>query len=342
MRPSILKWSALGGLLALASGGIFLYGRHLEYKAMHTMPSGLYVFKLTDPLPICDNWKRHMPTYRDPEVYRPYIAARKLWRSKIEWQLTRTEIHRILDDVTAAANKGDWGARALLSHFYRYGLGPLPSNNVLEPNADKHVELARQAVAAGQPWGFYDLGVAHEYGYGGAAYDEEIAWAYYYRAAQLGSPEGQMALSQAYAKAERPMDEKYMLQCAYRQGHGPAAVQLGMIAEIENRYQDAIRIYQEGTKFGNSECASSLYLLFSRGHWTSATEEQKQALLALGVTKDEERTKRYLTIADALEINPDLRLGRLDIALPLPPAKLPTWRGIQDAMDVEPSGAPAY
>ncbi|HJV01603.1 MAG TPA: DUF6396 domain-containing protein [Burkholderiaceae bacterium] len=283
-----------------------------------------------------------MPTYRDPEVYRPYIAARKLWRSKIEWQLTRSETQRILDDVTAAANKGDWGARALLSHFYRYGLGPLPSNNVLAPNADKHVQLARQAAAAGQAWGFYDLGVAHEYGYGGAAYDEEIAWAYFYRAAQLGSPDAQMALAEAYAKAERPLDEEYMLRCAYQQGHGPAALLLAMKARISGKYHDAVQIYQEGTKFGNADCASSLYLLFSRGYWSSSTEEQKQALQAIGVNKDEGRTERYLAIANALEINPDMSLGRLDQVLPLPPAALPKWHGIEDAMDQESSGPPTY
>lgn len=309
---------------------------------MHTMPPGLFAFKLTDPVPICDNWKKHMPKYRDPEVYRPYIAARKLWRSKIEWQLTRTETHRILDEVTVAATKGDWGARALLSHFYRYGLGPLPSNNVLEPDAYKHVQLARQAAAAGQPWGFYDLGVAHEYGYGGAAYDEEIAWAYFYRAAQLGSPDAQMALAEAYGKAERRSDEEYMLRCAYQQGHGAAAYKLALRAEIYGRNQDAIRLYQDGAKFGSSDCAVSLHLLFSDGNWAGAGDKQQQALLEIGVQKDAEREQRYDAIADALKINPDMKLGRLDQVVPLPPAELPEWRGIEDATTPEPSGPPTY
>ena len=43
------------------------------------------------------------------------------------------------------------------------------------------------AVAAGQACGYYDLGVAHEHGYGGAAQDEKIAWGYYLKAAELGS-----------------------------------------------------------------------------------------------------------------------------------------------------------
>lgn len=220
-----------GALLTIITW-VFLYIGHVRYQAMHTIPPGLYRFKLSDPLPACDRWKEHMPTTRDPDVYRLYIEARKLWRSKIEWQLTRTEALRILTDVNIASRKGDWGARALMAYFYRHGLGPLPSNNVLEPDADKTVEIARMAAAAGQPWGFYDLGVAHEYGYGGAYYDKDIAWAYYLKAAQLGSPDAQMALADAYSAAGRLNDAKTMLQCAYQQGHGPAAYKLGVKIEI--------------------------------------------------------------------------------------------------------------
>ncbi len=310
---------------------------------MHAMPQGLYSFKLmTDPLPVCGRWKQHMPTNRDPEVYRLYIEARKLWRSKIAWQLTRAEAQRILTDVDLASQKGDWGARALMAYFYRHGLGPLPSNHVLDPDADKTVEIARMAVAAGQPWGFYDLGVAHEHGYGGAYYDEEIAWAYYYKAAQLGSPDAQLALADAYSQANRPSSEETMLQCAFQQGHGAAAYKLGLKARINKRYQEAIKIYQEGVKFGSHECADALYLLFLDGKWPNPDEQERQALEALGVMTDPERTNRYLAISTALEINPDLKLSRLDQVLPLPPAKLPKWNGVEDAQEPESTERPTY
>ncbi|MEF9927867.1 MAG: hypothetical protein RR983_01775 [Massilia sp.] len=91
-----------------------------------------------------------MPRTRDPAAYRLYIDARKLWRSKIEWQLPRQEALSILHDVQAAANQGDWGARALMAYFYRTGLGPLDTNNVLDPDADKLVEILRSAAATGQ------------------------------------------------------------------------------------------------------------------------------------------------------------------------------------------------
>lgn len=151
-----------------------------------------------------------------------------------------------------------------------------------------------------------------------------------------------MALAGAYGKAERRSDEEYMLRCAYQQGHGPAAYELALWAEIQGRNQDAIRLYQDGAKFGSYDCAVSLHLLFGEGNWAGAGDKQQQALREIGVQKDAEREHRYAAITDALEINPDMKLGRLDQVLPLPPAELPKWRGIEDAIDPEPSGPPTY
>ncbi|WP_229490612.1 SEL1-like repeat protein [Pseudoduganella namucuonensis] len=283
-----------------------------------------------------------MPSTRDPIVYQRYMAARKLWRSKIEWELTLQEAQSIYADVSFAAEKGDWGAKALLAYFYRTGLGPLSSNHVLDKNVDKMVAIARQAAAAGQPWGFYDLGVAHQYGYGGAQHDQNIAWAYYLKAAQLGSPDAQLALADAYSDADRSEDEVAMLQCAFRQGHGPAAYRLGIRASVEARYGDALATYQTGVKFGSKDCADALYLLFSKGHWSGIESKEWQALSIMGIAVDPERKGRYEAISDALQINPDLKLGRLDEFLPLPPAKLPAWRGIEDVITPEPDGPPTY
>lgn len=218
-------------LLAMAALlAIFLLNCYIKEKALHAMPYGFKRFNLYDPLPGCARWRDYMPATRDPATHSLYIAARKLWRSKIEWQLTREEASRILSDVRTAADQGDWGARALMAHFYLEGLGPLESNNVLKPDLFKAVEIARMAAKVMQPWGLYDLGVAYEHGYGGAHYDIELAWAYYLRAAQLGSPEAQRALAQAYSAAGRRDDEVTMLNCAYEQGHGAAAYRLGIKA----------------------------------------------------------------------------------------------------------------
>jgi TPR repeat protein len=341
MKNLHAKRAKIFSLLAAMVAAYFLF-EELKFRAMHKMPEGLVRFNISATVPACGRWKDHMSAQRDPEIYQVYIAARKLWRSKIEWQLTHAEAARILNDVSFAAGKGDWGAKALMATFYGEGLGPLESNHVLDPDADKAVAIIRQAVAAGLPWGFYDLGVAYEYGYGGAYQDHAIAWAYYLKAAQLGSPEAQMALADAYGRNDMLDKENTMLQCAFAQEHGPAATLLGMTARVQNRYRDAINLYQQGVKFGCKDCASALYLMFGEGHWSQPNDSELQEMKMLKITADPERASRYLAIDEALAINPDLKLTRLDSVLPLPPAKLPPWKGVEDAVAPEPIGPPTY
>jgi len=328
-------------LLALATSNFFL-NIYLQERALYSLPYGFKKFSLDDPLPACARWKDHMPATRDPAAYRLYMEARKIWRSKIGWQLTRDETTRILTDVRKAAELGDWGARALMAHFYLRGLGILESNHVLDADPVKSVEITRMAAEAMQPWGLYDLGVAYEHGYGGAHYDIELAWAYYLKAAQLGSSEAQMALADVYAAKGRIDDEKIMLQCAYQQGHGSAAYRLGLKARIQKDYILAFKIYQEGVKFGNPECASSLELLFADGWWPSSNEEEKEELKLIGIKADHERSNRYKFIYEALKINPDLRLTKIDQFLPLPPAKIPEWSGVDDAVEADLYDHPTY
>ena len=338
LRQSIYIATAF---VAILTGAYFLQ-RHLEYVKMHTIPTGLRTFDVNNPIPACGHWKDTMPKTRDANAYRLYINARNLWRSKIEWQLTRQEAISILSDVQAAANLGDWGARALMAYFYRSGLGPLKSNHVLEPDGDKVVEIVRTAVAAGQAWGYYDLGVAHEHGYGGAAYDKNIAWAYYLKAAELGSPEAQMALAGAYLKAGRRDADAAMVMCSYKQGHGPAAYKLGIRAEILKDFAAAVRYHQAGTRFGSKNSAVSLRMMFDIREWDLRDKQDQAAFKELQILPDPEREHRYDQLADALDLNPDLKLSRLDQVLPLPPAELPAWQSINDAIEPEPDGPPTY
>lgn len=68
----------------------------------------------------------------------------------------------------------------------------------------------------------------------------------------------------------------------------------------------------------------------------------QDALKRLEVMPDAERSERYNQISDVLNINPDLKLTRLDQVLPLPPAEIPKWRGVQDATEPEPAAPPSY
>jgi TPR repeat protein len=339
---SLRQGFILVGTSLAAVVGAYAYAQHVEYVKMHAIPTGLQTFDVNGPIPTCSRWKETMPKTRDPAAYRLYIEARKVWRSKIEWQLTRQEALGILHDVQAAANQGDWGAQALMAYFYRSGLGPLDTNHVLDPDGDKSVEIVRMAVATGHAWGYYDLGVAHEHGYGGAAQDAQIAWAYYLKAAELGSPEAQMTLASAYLKAERRDADAAMVMCAYRQGHGPAAYKLGIRAEILKNFAAALEYYQAGARFGSKESAIGLRIVFDPEHWSSRDKQDQNALKQLEVVPDPKRERRYDQVSNALDINPDLKFTRLDQVLPLPPAELPAWNGIQDAIEPEPDGPPSY
>lgn len=341
MNHTLAQWLSIAALTgAIAFGGI-RYRAHLEYITMHTMPLGLFEFKVTDPPPVCSYWRAHMPRQRDLDAYRLYIKARNFWRSKVEFEFTRQELMSILTDVKIAAEKGDWGARALLSNFYLEGLGPLDTNKVLDSEPEKSVQIIRQAVAAGQAWGYYDLGVAHQYGYGDAVMDGAISWAYYRRAAELGSPEAQMALAEAYENAKQPANALYLRMCAYKQGHGPAANLLGTIAEVLGQFDEALKFYQDGTRFGDKDSAASLMLFFHKANWDQLSAEHARKLRNLELKPDPEREKRYKIIRNALDLNPDLRFKLLDNILPLPPAELPPWNGIQDAIAPE-TGTPTY
>lgn len=177
--------------------------------------------------------------------------------------------------------------------------------------------------------------MAHQYGYGGAVMDKAISWAYYRRAAELGSPDAQMALAEAYENAKRHDDALQLRMCAYKQEHGPAANLLGLIAEVDGRFAEALKYDQDGTRFGNKEAAAALMLFFWSENWNQFTAEEMSTLRELELKPDDERYSRYKIIKNALELNPDLRLKLLDKVLPLPPAELPPWNGTQDAIAPE-------
>jgi TPR repeat protein len=342
MNKASIRWLSLAALAGVIVCGGLRYREHLDYVAMHTMPPGLYEFKVTDPPPVCGRWKDHMPRQRDSEAYRIYIKARNFWRSRREFEFKREELQGILADVRLAAEKGDWGARALLAHFHLRGLGHLDTNKVLDSEPEKGVQIIRQAVAAGQAWGYYDLGVAHQYGYGGAAMDEAISWAYYRRAAELGSPDAQMALAEAYEDAKRDNDAFYLRMCAYKQEHGPAAMFLGRDVELDGDFAQALKYYQDGARFGNKEAAAALMLFFETENWNHFRAEHMTKLRELELKPDAERKARYKIVKNALELNPDLRLKLLDTVLPLPPAELRSWNGIQDAIEPKTAAQPTY
>lgn len=307
------------------------------------LPSGFNEFNVLDTPPVCVAWKQSMPKTRDPIAYKIYMKARKLWRSKAEWALTREEATQILNGIRDAAELGDWGARALLARFYLQGLGVLESNQVLTPIPEKAIEIVRAGAELQQPWALYDLGVAYQHGYGGVPQDGRIAWAYFVKAAERGSPEAQLALAEAYGASRQIEKQETMRMCAFTQRFGPAASLLGGNRRaVVGDFNAAILFFQDGVEFGDKDSALTLSRLFSEGYWPHLGLKTKPSLEALGIQVDRERSDRYQKIAEALELNPDLKFGRLKKILPLPPAKLPPWNGIEEALDVVTDQPPTY
>lgn len=319
---------------------IFMY---TERNPIAAIVDPLEKFDVKSPPPRCARWKDQMPKIRQVEPYQRYIAARRKWRSKRAWELNSEEIRWIFDEVSWAAAQGDWGARALLSYFYLNGIGMRGVNRIVEPEPIKAVELMAGAALAGQAWGYYDLGTAVENGYGGLKPDGESAWRLYLKAARLGSPEAQTALADAYFHARKFEEATGLLQCAYEQGSGSAAHTLAMASFMDGDVLRTMRYLEQGTIFGGKDAAGTLWVLYSDGKLTFGADESLiRRLEAHGYRKDLERGNRFEAIFNALDLNKDLRFPRLDTAIPPPPAELPPWSGIEDAIGPEPEGPPSY
>ena len=97
MKKTGIFWLSFTALVSALVLGVLRYRAHVEYVAMHTMPPGLYEFKVTDPPPACASWKDRMPQHRDLEAYRLYSKARNFWRSKVEFEFTRHELLGIFE-----------------------------------------------------------------------------------------------------------------------------------------------------------------------------------------------------------------------------------------------------
>ncbi|WP_341476359.1 DUF6396 domain-containing protein [Conservatibacter flavescens] len=116
---------------------------------------------------------------------------------------------------------------------------------------------------------------------------------------------------------------KKLLHCASIQGFGQASAVLGSQYKFEEKYNEAVNSFHQGTKNGNALSARYLRDGFEKG----IKPDNKNDYLAL--KPDEERVTRYNMIARYLAdhdyLNP--KVPELDEIVPLPPAKLPAWDG---------------
>ncbi len=218
---------------------------------------------------------------------------------------------------TRAAGKGHWKAQLNLAGLYLQGLG-------VPQDADKALELTEDLMLKGVPAAWDNMGAYYMGGVGPLKQDATVAYAFWQKAADMGSMAAQAYLGE---KLDASYDDppsfwgnrsigRQMLECAFGQGSAKAAHELGLSFDVvDKNYPRALVVLHEGVKLGNEKAANSLSVAFDAG----------RALVDHRI--DVARAERYSILGDALWRNPDLRFPNLDKVLPLPPANLPKWNG---------------
>ena len=239
---------------------------------------------------------------------------------------------RIVKLYTQAAERKHWKAMLNLAQLQFKGYG-------MAIDDEAAVKKIEAAMALGIPGAYYQMSAAYQNGWGVPG-NRARAYAFLQRAAEMGSPEAQTFLGEKLkATWDSPEDGFWanrivglkMMGCAFAQGYGKAAYELGITTNPFNGASDdpkqdserALFYFQQGVKFGSADSANYLASAFGR-------PTLGRSINPGGI--DKAREERYELFAKALEHNDTLRFPNLDAVLPLPPAKIPKWNGDEEAL----------
>jgi uncharacterized protein len=266
----------------------------------------------------CAQEKDRIPP-QDPEADQLYKHARWIVKNNILKQdvTVYPTIERLVRIATAYGHdKANIELRGMLEKSQ--ATSPDPVNEV--------IDLVQDLIKRGIPAGYYDMGWYLEHGYGVKA-DQELAFKYYRKSADLGSPAGQ------YLVGDKLSDERKngkeiadigwaMYRCAADQSHAKAANEFGIYLQSMERFAEATKYYQRAALAGSSQGASRLSSAFS-------AKGNADEIYRLDQAVDAERESRYEKIWKVLSdydyLNP--KVPEIDDIVPLPPAKLPPWDG---------------
>jgi len=228
-----------------------------------------------------------------------------------------------------AMKLGHWKAQFNLAGAYLYGMGvPQDMENALS--------LTEDLMRKGVPAAWDNMGAYYMGGVGPLEQDATVAYAFWQKAADMGSMAAQTYIgSKLLAISDQPPEAwanrkvgMKMLECAYAQGYAGAGYELGMeyatLGILDStKKAPALQYFHQAVKWGSDRAANRLSFNFERGSSDTSS---------VAAEVDKARSERYTIIGDALERNPDLRLPNLDKVLPLPPAKLPMWNGDKETL----------
>jgi hypothetical protein len=266
----------------------------------------------------CTHEKDRIPP-RNPEAEQLYKHARWLVKGNILKQDSTVypSIERLIRIATAYGHdKANIALREMLENSQ--AVSPDPVNEI--------IDLVQDLIKRGIPAGYYDMGWYLEHGYGVTA-DQELAFKYYRKSADMGSPQGQYLVGdklsdQTKTSAEIAKIGWSMYRCAADQHYAKAANEFGIYLKQIGSKSEAIKYYQIASAEGLAVAPSSLSDAFSEKYHAHPNWGLNQAV-------DTEREKRYEVIEKFLSdyeyLNP--KVPDIDEIVPLPPAKLPPWDG---------------
>ena len=243
------------------------------------------------------------------------LNSYEIWPEKREYA-------RIAALYEQAMKLGHWKAQFNLAGMYLQGSG-------VPQDIEKAIALTEDLMQKGVPAAWDNMGSFYMGGVGPIKQDATVAYAFWQKAADMGSMAAQTYIGEKLAAnhdeppsfwGNRPIGLK-MLQCAFSQGSAKAAYELGLtLDDTSQDYSNALAVLHGGVKIGSEDSARRLSIAFADG-----------APLVRNLT-DKARAERYTALGDALFTNPDIRFPNLDKVLPLPPASLPTWDGNKQAL----------
>jgi TPR repeat protein len=285
-----------------------------------------------EKLPLFDPHRKSFTcVYQDQHV-PPVDLQAELWFQQAlaldnpDIYYEKRDYPKIYQLYVQAADRGSWKAMLNLASLILSSYPGVPQHD-----PEIAIEWVEKAMQLGVPDAYDMMGTYHQNGMikGG---DATSAYAFFQRAADMGSPSAMTFLGEQLAGTyDDPEGEFWgnlpiatqMLECAVSQGYGPAAYKLGFIYQRPNTPDAkarALHVLQEGIKLGCAKCADKLSVEFNGMYLTDGT--------GLVGTIDKARSERYSKIGDMLEhYQGRLKLPNLDKVLPLPPAPLPKWNG---------------
>ncbi|AVR98029.1 SEL1-like repeat protein [Pseudoduganella armeniaca] len=228
-----------------------------------------------------------------------------------------------------AMKLGHWKAQFNLAGAYLQGIG-------VQQDIDKALGLTEDLMRKGVPAAWDNMGAYYMGGVGSLEQDATVAYAFWQRAADMGSMVAQTYIGAKLLGATDQAPEWWanksvgmkMLECAYAQGYARAGYELGLEYWMRGKTDgtkkaQALQYFHQAISFGSEEAAGYLFADFHTGPSDTSS---------IVPEADKSRSERYSVLSDALSRNHDLRFPNLDRVLPLPPAELPTWDGNKETL----------